>query len=133
MPIEINPSWDSSWTATSINASTISDSSSATTAAIDNDDKSGTEVSITVAYDGTASDPVTVYLLKDVDGTNYESEDDKPFGFQMPVAASMTHRRTFFVCGESVSKFKIKIVNDSGDSVTATVRYKQMTIENVSS
>ena len=133
MTIEINPSWDSSWTATSINASAISDSSSATSAAIDNDDKSGTEVSVTVAYGGSATDPITVYLLRDVDGTNYESEDDKPFGFQMPVTASGTHRRTFFVCGESVSKFKVKVVNTSGDSVTATVRYKQMIIENVSS
>lgn len=113
-----------SWSATSIASSSISDAAADTTAAIDNDTKLGTNVSVEIAYGGTATEGVNVYLLRDVDGTNYEAVADGPWGFAMPYATSVTRRRTFWVPGW-ISKFKVHLTNDSGASVTATVRTQQ--------
>ena len=59
-----------------------------------------------------------------VDGTNFEAHADNPFAFSMPYTISTTHRRTITVFGET-SNFKVHLRNDSGASVTATVRYRQ--------
>src|SRR3712207_2655634 len=88
---------DGAWAATSINAASVANGASATTAAISNDGKLGTEVSIEVAYGATASEGVKVYLLRDVDGTNYEAVADGPWGFEMPKTVSTTHRKPFTV------------------------------------
>ena len=125
-----NPNYPASWTNSSINGSTITDGSNATTAAIDNDNITGTEISVTVVYDATTADEgVKVYVLRDVDGTNYEAVVDGPWSFMMPYTINTTHRRTFTVLGNNTSKFKVEVTNDSGASVTATVRYKQFTID----
>lgn len=124
-----NPAWDANWTNTSINGSTITNATTSTiTTAISNDVKIVTEVSVTIAYGGTATEGVKVYLLRDVDGTNYETTNDLPWGFQMPFSTSVTRYRTFTVSGSSISKFKILLSNNSGASVTATVKYKQATV-----
>lgn len=125
----INPSWPASWTATDISATSVDDASSASTSAISNDDKIATEVSLEVTYGTTADEGVKIYILRDVDGTDFENPNDNPWGFQMPYTTSTTHRRTFNVPAERTSKFKVHISNDSGAAVTATIRYKQATIE----
>lgn len=124
-----NPNWDTSWTNSSINSTSISNSAVNTTGAIDNDNKSGTEVSVSIAYGGTASEGVKVYVLRDYDGTNYEAVVDGPWGFMMPYTSSTTHNRTFTVLGNSVSKFKVHLTNGSGASVTASVKTRQFTID----
>lgn len=116
--------WELTWTTTSINASAVANAGTAITAAISNDLKLGTEVSVEIAYGATASQGVKVYILRDVDGTNYEAVADGAWGFEMPKTTSTTHRRSFTVSAD-ISRFKIHLTNDSGASVTATVRYQQ--------
>lgn len=126
----IYTNWESSWTNTSINASTVTDGSSATTSsAISNDTKSATEVSITVAYGATANEGIVVTVLRDVDGTNFEAVADLPWGMAMPFDISTTFRRTFTISAEKVSSFKVRVSNDSGASVTVSVKYKQAIVE----
>jgi len=123
-----NPAWDANWTNTSINSSAVTTGSTATSAAISNDVKIVTEVSVTIAYGGTATEGVKVYLLRDIDGTNYETTNDMPWGFQMPFSTSVTRYRSFTVSGSSISKFKILVSNASGATVTASVKFKQATV-----
>lgn len=117
--------WDAAWAATSINASALANAGSLTTAALSNDQKTATEVSVEIAYGGTVNEGVKVYVLRDVDGTNFEAVADLPYGFELPRAASTTFRRSFTVPAGEVSAFKIHLTNNSGASVTATVRTRQ--------
>ena len=117
---------DASFTNTSINSSAITDTSTATTAEIDNDNKLVTNVSVTIVYGGTATEGVIVRILQDVDGTNSES-DDGAWAIEMPFSVSGTERKVLQVNGE-VAKFKVKLTNDSGATVTATVKTKQATV-----
>ncbi len=122
--------WDTSWATTSINASSITTGNSVTTtAAISNDGKVATEVSVEIAYGAVATAGVTVELLRDVDGTNFEATADVPWGLEMPRSVSTTYRRTFTVYAEGVSSFKIRVANTSGATVTATVRTRQATFD----
>ncbi len=116
--------WDAAWASTSINASAVANAGTATTAAVSNDLKLDTEVSIEAAYGGTATEGIKVYILRDVDGTNYEAVADGPYGFEMPRTASTTHRRTLTVPA-AISNFKVHVTNNSGASVTVTVRTRQ--------
>lgn len=127
----INPSWPLTWTATSIAASTVTNGSTATTAAISQAAKTATEIAITIVYGGTATAGAIIYLLRDVDGTNYEAVADVPYGFTMPYSASTTYRRAFAVQGTDASRFKVMVSNPSGASITATVSYQQATTESV--
>ncbi len=122
--------WDASWAATSINATAIANAGNATTAAISNDLKTATEVSVTAAYGATATQGLKVYILRDVDGTNYEAVADGAWGFEMPKTVSANHRRSFTV-PDSVSNFKVHVTNDSGASVTTTVRTRQAVVTGV--
>jgi len=124
-----NPAWDAAWTTTSINSTSIVTAANSTTAAISSSVKIVTEVSIAIAYAGTATEGVKIYVLRDIDGTNYETVNDMPWGFQMPFAASVTRYRTFTLSGVAISKFKILVSNASGGTVTATVRFKQATFD----
>lgn len=127
-----NPNWDTSWTTTSISAATITNGSSSTTAAISNDNKIATEISVTVTYGGTASKGLEVYVLGDVDGTNYEAVADGPWGIEMKKSTSTTYRARFMVSALDYSSFKVHLVNGTGASVTAvTVRYRQATFDTV--
>lgn len=125
MTTQIAPLYDSSWTTTSINSSAIADAGTDTTGIISNDTKGGALVSVEIAYGSPASEGVKVYVFGDVDGTNYEAVADGPWGFQMSNTASTTHRKTFQVFGRDYDDFKVHLTNDTGASVTATVRYKQ--------
>jgi hypothetical protein len=126
----LSTNWDSTFTSTSINASTITNTSTSTTAAINNSGKVATEISVTIAYGGTANQGAIVNVLRMVDDTpTYESgANDAAWGFAMPYAISTTYHRTFTVSAEKASKFEVYVSNNSGASVTATVNFKQMTI-----
>lgn len=128
MTQSIYTQWDNSWTTTSIASTSITSSGgTATTSAISNDTKSGTEVAITCVM-GTGDSGVSVYVLREVDG-NYETTNDRPFGFMMPYNGSTTQRRAFVVVSDRCSNFKIKLVNNDSSAATCTVSYKQSTIE----
>lgn len=121
--------WDTSWASTSISSTSIADGTAATTAALSLDEKSACEVSVTVTYGATATEGVKVYVLRDTDGTNYETVDDKPWGFELAKSSGTTRRRTFTVAADRVSVFKVSVVNDTGDDVTATVRTRNAVVE----
>jgi len=123
--------WDAAYAATSINASAVANAAVATTAAITNDGKIATEISVTVVYGATATAGLIVYLLRDVDGTNYEAVADKPWGFEMERAVSATYRRVFAVSAGEMDNFKVHVTNNSGASVTVTVRTRQGTFDTV--
>ena len=125
--------WENTWTLTSINGTSVADGSNAeTNAAISNDEKTETLVSVEVDYGSTANENVEVLILRETDdGPTYEQESDQPPTFAMPVTASTTHRRTFSIPAKTVADFKVALSNDSGASVTATVRTKQATVESV--
>lgn len=114
-----------SWQTTSINGSTISNSAESNTGAISLDDYLGVEVSVEIAYGGTASAGVQVHVLGDIDGTNYEARADLPYGFEMPRATSTTFRRRFSLSAQDYANFKVNVYNPSGASITATVRYRR--------
>ncbi|MAT39199.1 MAG: hypothetical protein CL946_06315 [Ectothiorhodospiraceae bacterium] len=122
-------SWSDSWTATSIFEASIGNGSDATSAAISNDGKIATEISVEVAYGTTATEGVKVYVLRD--GVAYETENDKPFGMSLQYSTSTSYRKTFTVRGDEVSRFKILITNDSGDTVDASAYYKQLDSVNI--
>lgn len=119
-----NEDWDAAWAASSINGSTVANAATATTAAISNDLKLDTEVSVEILYGATVNEGVKVYVLRDVDGTNYEAIADGAWGFEMAKTVSGTNRRTFTVPAQ-ISNFKIIVSNNTGASVTATVRTRQ--------
>lgn len=127
----ISTLWDSTFTATSIAASTVTNTSSATTAAIDNSSHAGTEVSVTVAYGGTATQGLVVNVLRMVDDTpTFESATtDACFGFSIPYSTSTTFHRVFSVSSDRISKFKVFVSNNTGASVTVTVKYKQYVVQ----
>lgn len=128
--VTYNANWAGSWTATSIAASTVTNSSTATTAAIDNDNITSTEIAVTIVYGGTTNEGARVYVLRDVGGT-YEVIVDGAWGFMMAYSVSGTYRRSFVVQSINASKFKVMISNSTGASITATVSYKQATIDQV--
>ena len=91
---------------------------------IDVGTKSGIEVSIDVDYsnDAKATGGLSVFILRDVNGTDFEDAADNPWGFEMPFTQNGNNRRTFTVDPASVGPFKILLswANTTGSSV-ATV------------
>lgn len=125
-----HPDWGS-WAATQKSSSdwtadSLAASGEETSDAISLDTLGGIEISVKVVYNGSATDPVTVYVLRDTDGTNYETSSDSPWGFNMPFSAGGTHYKTFTVYGDEVSSFKVSVLNNDS-SYAATMTVKQRT------
>ncbi len=119
--------WQSSFSNTSINATSVSNGGAQTTAAIDCDGHSTVEISITCVYGSPCNNGLKAFILRQVDDTpNYESQNDYPQGVELAYALSGTRRKTFTVDCRMLSKFKIEVQNDSGATVAVTVRYKFM-------
>lgn len=118
--------WDNSWTTTSIASTSITDTNSSTTAAISLDLKVACLVSVDIDYgSGTTTEGVKVYILSDINATDYEVVGDLPARvYQLPHAASTTYRRTFAIPATDYDDFKVTVENNSGVTVTATVDYK---------
>lgn len=123
----IHAGWDATFTATSLAASTVTNGSAGTTAAIDCDGKSSLEVSISCVYGGTANNGLKVFILRMIDDTpTYEAQADIPQGVELAYSISGTHRKAFTIDCRLISKCKIEVQNDSGASVTVTVNTKFM-------
>jgi len=119
--------WDNSWT--TIDAAITLTQGGTTTdicAVVDCDGKAACEISIDADYSNhaKATGGLFVYVLRDINGTDYEDETDKPWGYEMPFVQNGTRRRTFTV--EKISKFKILLDwdNSTGSSevVVATMK-----------
>lgn len=126
--VTFNPNW-SSYSATSIAASSITNTNTATTAAINLDNLSACEVAVTIAYGNPADEGIKVYVLRECESGVWEEVASNPWGFMMPYGTSVTRRRSFSVAASMVSNFKIHLTNNSGATVTATVSYKTATID----
>jgi len=73
----------------------------------------------TGAIDGT----VTVYALRDADGTNYEAvAQGTILGIFTPVQNSTIYK-TYTMPADEYNKFKLAIFNDSGQEIAFTVTY----------
>ncbi len=117
--------WDAAFT--TIDATTVltqGGTDADTSAVIDLDGKVGCIISIDVDYSDhvKATGGLFVYVLEDINGTDYQIEADEPWGFEMPFVQNGTRRKPFTVDPGQVSKFKLLLDwdNSTGSSV-ATV------------
>lgn len=127
--------WPDTWTVLAsgdgsrdIDALDLDDENTITSAAISQDAKVSTEISVawTEGNDGACDGDVYVYVLRDIDGTNYQTLSDPPaLGCVIDATQNTTRYGVFTVHSEEVSNFKILVDNDSGRDGNLTVRYKQ--------
>ena len=100
---------------------------------IDLDVKSGCEISIDVDYSAhalAAGTAFMVYVLRDINGADYEAVADAPWGFAMPFTNGGTNRRAFGVDPKMIGKFKVHCVwGNTTASATATVVAKVRTAD----
>lgn len=128
-----NPNWGA-WSSgiTGLSGASVANAGTATsTNEISNDDKIATEVSVECVYGATASQGLKVYVLGSIDGTNFETVASGAWGFEMQRATSSTYRTRFMVSALDYSSFKIHVTNNSGATVTVTVRTRQATFDTV--
>lgn len=121
--------WDTSWTATSIASTVIANAGNATTAVIDNQNKFATQIAVRVQYSSTPSAGIIVYILGDIDGTDYQTSADNPFSVQIPGTASGIFNTVIPVLGTMQRRFQVQLVNNSGVSATCSVNYMQNVIQ----
>jgi len=112
---------------------TCTDDDTDTSAAIDLDVKASIEISIDADYSNhaKATGGLFVYILRDINGTDYESEADGPWGFEMDFLQAGTRRRTFVLSGIDFSRFKIFLDWDNStasSAVTVATKYQKSSI-----
>lgn len=125
--------WPLSWTAEYDGTLTQGGTDTDTSAAIDLDIKAAIEISIDADYSdhAKATGGLFVYILRDINGTDYETEADNPWGFEMAFVQNGTRRRTFVLSGADFSRFKIFLDWDNSTSsaaVTVATKYQKSTI-----
>ena len=118
--------WDAAWTVDA--AATVLTTGGTivytSASAISTDSKAACEVSIDADYSdhAKATAGLSVYVLRDINATDYEGILDLPWGFEMVFTRNATNRRTFSIDCSKVSSFKIYLVwgNTTGSSVATT-------------
>jgi len=122
--------WDAGWSVIDAaivltQGGTIIDTSDV----IDCDGKAAVEISIDADYSNhaKATGGLFVYVLRDIDGSDYEVEADGPWGFEMPFTQAGTRRRTFTVDCSQISEFKLHLDwdNSTGSSVVTVATAKK--------
>lgn len=126
--------WDASWTVIDAaivltQGGTIVDTSDA----VSLDGKAACEVSIDADYSNhaKATAGLRVYVLRDINGTDYEAVADLPWGFEMPFTQAGTNRRSFVVDPGKIGRFKLYLDwgNTTGSSaVTVATSYRCATV-----
>ncbi len=88
------------------------------------DGKAAAVVSFTItATAGAIDGDVTVYILGDVDGTNYEDTSySLPYSIAYRPVNGQTHRFTVPIDPRVYKNFKVAVFNDSGQIQTVTVK-----------
>jgi len=108
-------------------ADAIADNGTETGDATSIDGKAGCIVSIAAYEDNTGAidGNVTVYILGDADGTNYEETTiGSPLSFQFTPVQNDTVYIVFNVDPRDYDDFKIAIKNEGGQEIAFTVKYK---------
>lgn len=102
--------WDAAWTTLDAaivltTGGTVND----TSAAISTDGKAVCIVSIDTDYSNhaKATGGLSIYILRDINGTDYEAIGDNPWGFEMVFTQNDTNRRAFAIDCSGINSFKI--------------------------
>lgn len=122
--------WDAAWSAMRIGAgnwtdAAVNDNATATGDALDCDNKAAVQVSIKAVEDNTGAidGVVTVYFLRDCDGTNYETTSMASYSASFkPVQNSTVYWSVALDCSQW-NKFKVACLNESGQQLVLTVKY----------
>ena len=124
-------SW-SAFVATQIGASdwtadALADNATDTSDVIDATGKAAMIIGIGATEDNTGAIDglVTVYVLADVDGTNFEETTiGSPFSFQFTPVQNDVVYINFSLSMANYDRLKIAILNEGGQDLTMTVRHK---------
>jgi len=114
-------------TGTDITAIDVNDEATLTSDAVSLDLKVACEISVkwVEGNDGACDGDVYVYVLRDTDGTNYQTIDDNPaLGCVIDATQNTTRYKTFTIDAAEVSDFKILVDNDSGQDGDLTIKYR---------
>lgn len=131
--------WDAAWTAWvqpgeggDWTANALADNATETTGtAVSLDGIAAMEISIAAVEDNTGAidGVVTVFVLGDVDGTNYEETTiGNPFSFTFTPVQNDTVYIRFRILGSDFSNVKLAILNEGGQEIAITAKYRQATI-----
>lgn len=126
--------WDDSWTDEYSGTLTQGGTTDDTSAALSMDGKYCIAISVDADYSNhaKATGGLYVYILRDINGSDYEVEGDGPWGFEMPFTQNATHRRAFVLkAADFGPTFKIYLDWDnstSSSAVTVVTKYKYGTI-----
>ena len=126
--------WEADWTEEYSGTLTQGGTTEDTSAALSLDGKAAIAISVDVDYSNhaKATGGLFVWILRDINGTDYEVEADNPWGFEMVFTQNSTNRIQFVLSAQEFGP-SIKILLDwdnSTGSAAATVvtKYKFATI-----
>jgi hypothetical protein len=127
--------WQTSWSAMPIGAGdwtdkAVNDSATDTGDALDCDGTASVQVSVTAVEDNTGSidGVVTVYFLRDCDGTHYETPSTASYAAAFtPVQNSTVYWSVALDCS-LWNKFKVACVNEAGQQLVLSVKYLFATV-----
>ena len=121
---------DADWT-----ADALQDAGYETGDATSLDGKAACEVSIGLVEDNTGAiaGDITVYVLGDIDGTNYEEVNSETgasvaWSFSVTPIQNDTVFKRFSIDPGQFGSFKLALWNDSEQEVAVTVKYRTATI-----
>jgi len=108
----------------------VADAATDTGDATSLDGKAACEVGIAAVEDNTGAIDgiVTVYVLGDVDGTNYEATSTASFSFSFTPVQNSTVYKRFSIDPSKFGSFKVAVFNDSGQELALDVKYRTATI-----
>jgi hypothetical protein len=114
--------WDAAWTV--LDAAIVLTQGGTTEDTSDEvslDGKAACELSIDADYSNhaKATGGLFVWILRDINETDFEAEADLPFGIEMVFTQAGTNRRTISIDPSQVSKFKVLLDWDNSTASSA--------------
>ena len=129
--------WDAAWSAVTKSGGgdwttlAVADNGNAGSTAISLDGKAAVEISWSLVEDNTGAidGVVTIYILGDCDGTNYEEmTPGNPFRFTVTPVQNDTVWGRCRLLGSDFSSFKVWMLNEGGQELSTTFKYRYATI-----
>ncbi len=129
--------WDAAWTPLTKSgggdwtALDVADNANAGSTAISMDGKACVEIGYSLVEDNTGAidGDVTIYVLGDCDGSNYqEMTPGNPYSFKIRPVQNDTVWDRFRLQGLDWSSFKIWVLNESGQTLATTFQLRFGTI-----
>lgn len=120
---DITIDWAASWTDDTTMGATITDTSSDDSAEYSNDAGLVHEFACDFDYGATYDGPALVHVLRKLSTADYE-ETENAYAVFAVIGAISTAGRKVFTVGPEVNTFMLRIVNDSGATVTVDLDYK---------